>query len=346
MAKDVKLADIAKLAGVSTVTVSKALAGQKGVSEKMRAKIEELADELGYVRMSSEKKSDEKTGYMIVTVVAERYLQENQSFYWQIYQEIAQRTIACNCFTMLEVISHEDEKSCALPQSVLRQKADGMIIMGNFKKAYINHLVKSVKMPHVFLDSTYTDGNCDAVVSNNVLGGYVMTNYLYNLGHKNIGFVGTLLSTSSIDDRYLGYVKSTLEHGGKISEELVLSDRDREIGKVDLDKYLKFPEKMPTAFFCNCDYTASILIKKLNDMGYRVPEDISVVGFDNYLNEQLPGLGITTYEIDTKAMAKRVIHIIEHKLRNANYSTGVFTLGGKFIEGDTAKRIAEPVPGV
>lgn len=346
MAKEVKLADIAKIVGVSTVTVSKALSGQKGVSDKMRMRIEVVAEELGYVRASSERATESKSGYMIVTIVAERYLQENQSFYWQIYQEITQRALACNCFTMLEVISYEDEKNCVLPQSVLRKKADGMIIMGNFKKTYAQFLIREKKMPYVFLDSSVAEESCDAVVSNNVLGGYIMTNYLYELGHRRIAFVGTLLSTSSIDDRYLGYIKSTLEHGEKIREELLLNDRDREKGKVDLDRYLKFPDEMPTAFFCNCDFTAGLLIRKLNENGFRVPEDVSVVGFDNYLNEQLSGVGITTYEINTKAMAKRAVHIIEHKLKNTNYTTGMFTMVGKFVDGDTAKKIADAVPFV
>ena len=349
MAKEVKLADIAKIVGVSTVTVSKALSGQKGVSEKMRARIEEVADELGYIRLSSEKDNDNSnnsSGHMIVTIVAERYLQENQSFYWQIYQEITQTAISHNCFTMLEVISHEDEKNAVLPQTIMRNKADGVIIMGNFKKSYVEFLLKALEIPSVFLDSSYADANCDAVVSNNVLGGYIMTKYLYKLGHRDIAFVGTLHCTSSIDDRYLGYIKATLEYGGSLDAATVLDDRDGEVGKVDLDKYLKFPKKMPTAFFCNSDYTASILIRKLNEEGYRVPEDVSVVGFDNYLNEQIVGVSLTTYAIDTKAMANRAVHIIEHKIRNANYSTGIFTLGGKFIEGDTAKRIAEPVPAV
>lgn len=346
MAKDVKLADIAKIVGVSTVTVSKALSGQKGVSEKMRKKIEELADEMGYVRPSSVKTDDNKTGYMIVTIVAERYLEEGQSFYWQIYQEIMQRAIGRNSFNMLEVIYYEDEKKGVLPQSVLRNKADGVIILGSFKKSYVEFLVKELKLPYVFLDTSYADSHCDAVVSNNVLGGYVMTKYLYELGHKNIAFVGTLLSTESIDERYLGYVRASLEYGVSINEGFVLDDRDRETGKVDLDKYPKWPKKMPTAFFCNCDYTASILIKKLGEMGYRVPEDISVVGFDNYLTEKIEGVNITSYEINTKAMAKRAVHIIEHKIRNVNYSTGLFSLGGKFVEGNTAKRIAEPVPAV
>ena len=186
----------------------------------------------------------------------------------------------------------------------------------------------------------------DCVVSNNLMGGYEMTNYLFEMGHSKIGFVGTRLSTTSIDDRFFGYLKSMMEHGMTVHEDWILDDRDRETGFVDVENKFELPEEMPTAFFCNCDGTASLLIRKLAQNGYSVPEDVSVIGFDNYIPDQFGGVGITTYEINTKEMAKRTVHIILHKLRNDNYSTGIFMLPGKFVERDSVRRIAPAVPFV
>ena len=201
----------------------------------------------------------------------------------------------------------------------------------------------------MFLDTMIADGNCDAVVSNNTLGGYRMTNYLFDMGHEKIGFVGTLLATTSIDDRYLGYFKSVMEHGKKVMEEWVIDDRDRE-GTVDIENKLALPlDNMPTAFFCNCDFTASILIKKLRENNYRVPEDISVAGFDNYLTDEYRCFAdgqITTYEIDIAEMAKHAIHTILKKMENSGYTNGVFMIPGRFIEGVSVKSIGKPVPFV
>ena len=82
MAKAVRLSDIGERLDVSAVTVSKALSGQKGVSEEMRQKIIQVADELGYLKRAKEE--DRKRSYNIGVVVAERYLQEGESFYWRI----------------------------------------------------------------------------------------------------------------------------------------------------------------------------------------------------------------------------------------------------------------------
>lgn len=345
MAKAVTLSDIAERLDVSTVTVSKALSGQKGVSEQMRKKIIRLASEMGYQKTQREK--DGKQNHTIGIIVAERFLKENQSFYWTIYQEISQRAISRKCFTMLEVIGYEDEKNGECPKVVTEEKIDGLIIMGAFKSEYAYMLMERVTIPIINLDTTVAADRCDGVVSNNMLGGYQMTKYLLEMGHSKIGFVGTRLATSSIDDRYLGYLKALMEHGIPWREDWVIDDRDREHGKVDYDTKFRLPlEDMPTAFFCNCDLSASILIRKLGDNGYSVPEDISVVGFDNYMADHFEAKGITTYEINTREMARRTVHIMLCKLENVNYTSGMFMIPGEFVERDSVKQIGNPVPFV
>ena len=123
----------------------------------------------------------------------------------------------------------------------------------------------------------------------------------------------------------------------------MVDDRDSE-GVMDIEKEFVLPKDMPSAFFCNSDLAASMLYQKLVREGYDVPADISIVGFDNYLADQFAGIGLTTYEIDTKEMAKRVVHIIIHKLLHARYSTGTFVIPGKFIERESVRRIGPPVP--
>ena len=136
-----------------------------------------------------------------------------------------------------------------------------------------------------------------------------------------------------------------MEHGVPWREDWVIDDRDSD-GVMDNEKEFILPEDMPTAFFCNSDLAASMMYQKLVREGYDVTGDISIVGFDNYLVDQFAGIGLTTYEIDTKEMAKRVVHIILHKLLNARYSTGTFVIPGRFIERESVRRIGPPVPFV
>ncbi|PXV89452.1 LacI family transcriptional regulator [Lachnotalea glycerini] len=346
MGRTVKMADIAKKMNVSVVTVSKALSGQKGVSEESRKRILELAAKMGYEKKTKVKDLAKKEIYVLGIVVAERYLAENQSFYWKIYQEIMQKAKQKKSFMILEVVNEEDENECRIPQIIQEEKIDGLIIMGSFRKKYSVFLTSNLGLPLVELDASNVGSACDSVVFNNLQGGYQMTNYLFELGHKKIGFVGTRLATSSIDERFLGYLKSVMEHGEVWKEEWFIDDRDRESGQLNYETKFTLPKDMPTAFFCNCDLTASFMMRKLKDAGYLVPEDISVVGFDDFLSEQFVTIGLTTYAIDMIEMAKRTLHILLHKINNQNYSTGTFVVAGKLIERESAKQIAPPIPFV
>ena len=338
MAKTVKLADIAEKVGVSTVTVSKALSGQKGVSEEMREKIKQLADELGYRSPSENKRQTTEKQYNIGVIIQEVYLDKYDSFYLTMYQELNKRAVARGCFTLLESMSRESVLSNVMPLLVQEKKVDGLIVVGDMTQTYMEHLEAEAGIPVVCMDFYNDTINLDTVISNSFYGTYALTNYLFQMGHKKIAYVGTVGTTNSITDRYLGYAKSLLEHHIEVRKDYVIDDRDTKTGRMDLDKYYQLPEDMPSAFVCNCDLAASYLIRKLRANGYRVPEDISVVGFDNYLFPGLCDIGITTYEVNNGEMARRVVHKIVRKIANENYTAGVFIVDGHMVIKDSVTR--------
>lgn len=339
MAKAVKLADIAKIVGVSTVTVSKALSDQKGVSEELRGKIKKLADEMGYKQPSAVRKQQPNKSYNIGILIAEPFLSKYESFYWQMYQAVVTKAVSKECFTLLEVVSPRDEEKGSLPKFVSDRKVDGVIVIGAMSHSYLKNLNERGGVPVIYMDFYDEKETSDTVISNSFYGAYTLTNYLFSMGHRKIAYVGTLLATSSITDRYFGYCKSMLEHGAELKQEWVIQDRSLETGKLDLTRMERLPKEMPTAFVCNSDLTASYVIKILNDRGYRVPEDISVVGFDNYIYPGLCEIGITTYEVDIKEMARRVIHNIVKKMENDNYKPGMFIVEGRPVYRESVRHV-------
>lgn len=339
MAKAVKLADIAKIMNVSTVTVSKALSDQKGVSEEMREKIKHLADEMGYKSPSAAKMMSAKKSYNIGVVLSERFLDQYESFYWQMYQAVATKAVSKECFTMLEVLGIDTEQSLELPKLLKEHKVEGLIILGLLKEDYLNMLVQNVDVPFICLDFYDKHQECDAVVTDNFYGMYRLTNYLFEMGHQDIAYVGTLLYTESITDRYFGYAKAMLEHGRQIRPDWIIDDRNMDNGQRDDDFEFALPEKMPTAFVCNCDLTAGVLINSLQKKGYRVPEDISVAGFDNYIHPGICKVGITTYEVDIKEMARKTINNLIKKMNHESYKQGISIVEGHMVIKDSvAKR--------
>ncbi len=338
MEKKVKMADIAAALNVSIVTVSKALSGQKGVSEEVRGKIKVLAEQLGYKQAGGAESGRLNRCYNIGIIVPGRYFGKYVSFYWQLYQEVATKAVQSQGITMLEVISPEDEKNLQIPMLIKEKKADGIIFMGQPNDGYIRKLTAEGTIPVVCLDFFDNKANCDAVISDGFYGTYMLTNHLFDEGHTDIAYVGTLLYTGSITDRYLGYYKSMMEHGKKVTEDYILKDRDWETG--DVTGYnMEFPEKMPTAFVCNCDLTACTLIKALRKRGYRVPGDVSIVGFDNYLYPGLCDIGITTYDVNVKEMANAGITILIDRINSVSHKPGIKIVDGNIVYRESVTRI-------
>ncbi len=336
MSKAVRLSDIAARVGVSTVTVSKAISGQKGMSDEVRARILETAQEMGYVKGAARRGSAEKrTGFRIGLLVAERYLGKYVSFYAHMQQLVAAEIAAKDCVMLLEGIPLESETGAIVPGIINDGFCDGVILIGKVAAPYLRMLEK-LGIPTIYLDFTEPDHDADAVISDSFYGSYMLTNYLYSLGHERIGFVGTLLATSSITDRYLGYLRAMMEHGQEARRDWILEDRDPDTGVQDLDRHFILPKEVPTAFVCNCDLSAAVFIRKLRSLGYSVPEDVSVVGYDNFLYPGFCDIGITTWDVDTREMAKRAVHNLLHKLRGENYRRGVVIVGGRLIRKDSA----------
>lgn len=341
MAKAVKLSDIASKFNISTVTVSKALSGQKGVSEELRAKIVKLAEEMNYQQPSSVKRASSAEGYNLGVIISEIFLDTFQSFYWKLYHQIATHAVEKDCFTLLEVITKEDEQSLVMPKLAKEQKTDAILVIGKLKQEYLDQLEENCSNPILYVDYYNDKENCDAIISNSFLGAYRLTNHLFDMGHKKIAYVGSIFATDSIMDRYLGYVKSMLMHGCEINEKYIIEDRRRGAARIEINTADVIQADMPTAFVCNSDYTASYVIKILQEQGYRVPSDVSVVGFDNYLNPDLCEIDITSYEVDFNGMAKEAIYNIRKKIKNPSYRPGVIIVPGRLIHKNSVKKREE-----
>ena len=150
--KTVTMSDIAEKLRVSTVTVSKALSGQKGVSDAVREEILELARQMGYEAPASSKRKLEQKSFQIGVLISERYLGDITSFYWKMYQEISEYAMQKFCYTMFEGISESMEEEKRLPRLIEEQKVDAVMVVGRPGYHYDDFLRDHVKLPMVFLD--------------------------------------------------------------------------------------------------------------------------------------------------------------------------------------------------
>jgi len=334
MAKSVTLSDIAKRLGVSNVTVSKALAGKEGVSEQLRLKIKALALEMGYKQNVVSKETRKAGACNVGILIPECFLGETESFYLKMYKNVVMQLTRNGLYNNMEILNRESEDNLILPQMIQNRKVDALIVIGQTKRAYIR-LIRNLNLPVMFLDFYEAQSETDCVISDGYYGMYKATSYLIENGHHNIAFVGSILATSSITDRYFGYAKALMENGIELRNDWIIEDRNS-AGEVRI----KLPEEIPTAFACNCDFTAYTLVNILTDKGYKVPEDISIVGFDNYFYSDLAKPAITTYEVDIPGMARECVDSIIKKLENPAYKENIKIVTGHMVIRESVKNIA------
>ena len=335
MKNNITMRDIADKLGVSSVTVSKALNDKDGVSDELKQKIKVLAEEMGYRYNALAKSMKEGLSYNIGVIIPERFAgMDHQSFYLNVYQSITRVLESHEYYGILHILNSKDEKQLQLPRIYHEKNVDGFIILGQISKEYIEK-IESIELPKVFLDFYDEHADIDSVVTDNFNGAYEMTNYLIQNGHREIGYVGNLYSTSSIQDRFLGYYKSLLEHNLKLNETYILDDRDEHGSYIDI----KIPDQMPTAFVCNCDQVAHNLIQKLMKLGINVPDDCSVVSFDNDVYATITSPGLTTVEVDIEEMASHAVNFILAKIKDETKSFGRVLVKGKIVYRNSVKKI-------
>ena len=339
MKNGVKMIDIAHELGVSVVTVSNALAGRDGVSSQLRQKICETARNMGYkpsnTRNSKKSSYSMKPGKSVGILTSEKFVGYRGTFYWELTAGISNRLSELNIYTVYESVSVSSERDSVLPKMISENKIDGIMVIGQIKRNYIE-LLSKIELPVVFVDFYDSRFDIDSVNSDSYQGGYLLTDYLIRNGHRKIGFFGTITATSSIHDRFLGYIKCLIENNIPYHREWTLNDRDE--GGVIYSK-IDLPNDMPTAFVCNCDEIAYHLMGQLNQMGYKVPEDISVVGFDNYTFADYANPKLTTVAVNMEAMAEEAVTMLIRQIVTKEPSNLRKVISGTLIIRDSVKDI-------
>lgn len=338
----IKMQDVAKELGISTVTVSKALNDKDGVSAELREKIKKTALDMGYKinRLARSMKTGQT--YNIGIVLPGYYFTKSSNFYLYYLCCLLDELNKCNYYGVVQVMKAKQIKHGIVPKFCEENTVDGVVFLGQMKQEYIAQVVKT-GMPIVLSDFYDSVDNVEAVAANNFNNSYQITNYLFGKGHRKIGFVGSINATSSIQDRYLGYAKAMLEHGISVEDEWVLPDRGEDNSVFDTfaipDKTAnEVSEKMPTAFVCNCDENAYVFIKNLKSKGYRVPEDCSIVTFDNTVFSEICQPSVTTVEVDVVEMARLSVEKILLRIESNSKNKTPFASTNTFINGTIVEK--------
>lgn len=279
---------------------------KRRVSTETRDNVLKVAEELGYSKI---KKLDfSELHKTILIIVSEKFFSDS-SFYSNLYATLLQRLTLQGFTTILEIVTQTMEYSNHLPSSLENPDIAGVIFMGEISRSYIDETIKS-NLPYCFLDFYDPNYAVNSVVSDSMTGSFLLTKHLIDKGLKNIAFVGSIDKTSSIMDRFLGYSKAMILNNLE-NNVIHLEDRDKDGKFIPVT----LPNKIPEAFVCNCDEIAFRYIQCLRDHNYKVPTNVSVVGFDGSVISSISTPTISTYVVDVKSMADVTVSIMSRLVR-------------------------------
>lgn len=332
----VSMKDIARACGVSVATVSKALNGQPDIGEETRARVCETAQKMGYMTNSAARALKTNRTYHIgVLFVDERQSGLAHEFFSSVLESFKVEAEA-HGYDITFINHNVGGKPTSYLQHCRYRGVDGVVIACvDFTDPRVRELAES-ELPLVTVDHVFN--NRLAVVSDNVHGMETLVRYAYAKGHRKIAFLHGE-KTSVTQNRLVGFYRACEELGLEIPEEYVRESAFHNPDRCALDtqSLMSLPNR-PTCILFPDDYSYVGGMNALRQMGIRVPEDVSVMGYDGIHLARV--IGLTTYWQDTQELgriaAERLISLIEHPKTTL---IDRIMVSGRLLEGTTVKEL-------
>ena len=313
--------EIADYVGVSSGTVSRVLNHDStiSVSDETKMKIFDAAEELQYKTIKQRKnESKEKITKLRVGIIEMyNHQQQLQDPYYLFLRSVVDRECFDKGIEVVNIYKGDDGY-----KFIGDEELNGIISIGKFTKGEVNMMSK-ISDNIVFLDSSPNDHKFDSVKINYKLAINEALDYLVNLGHEEIGYIGSLktlddFKENNIDVRFKVY-KEYMENKNIYDEENVLNTDEMTAmsGYESVKVFIKTSKKMPTAFFVSTDTIATGVLKALDENNIKVPDDISIIGFNDLIACQYTIPPLSTIRVHIDHLASVSVELIIENISKA-----------------------------
>ena len=309
--------DVAKKANVSIATVSFVINDSKPISEETKTRVLKVIKELNYhPSKSAVSLVSGKTGNIGFILTDDHFLR-TEPFYTTIFLGTEFEARSEGYYILLTSIRPDFSEEDPLPRFILNKSVDGIIIAGKIPHTLIER-ISAYKLPTVFIDYIPPTNSCPLVLIDNIQGAVQATNHLIDLGHTNIAFIGGDIGHPSLSHRLYGY-KQALENANiSIKNNLIVVDAkypDKQNGFNSAKKLFSKNKNVTAVFACN-DAMAIGVLHYLNDNGYKVPQDVSLVGFDDVEADIMLHPPLTTIRVPKIEMGVEALKLIVNSVKS------------------------------
>lgn len=304
------LSRIAREAGCSIPLVSMALNDRGRVSAATREKIRGIAARLGYVPNASARSLATRRTNIIGLIYFSDVHHLFSNMFFSVVLESFAKALDAHGYYLLVARHSRIAIGGELPPFVMDGTVDGVALMGPFQQTYLKKL-QSRGLPVVLIDGTDTGRLFDSVTADNIGGAAKAVSYLLQCGRKRILYVRPPGQIPQYEDRYAGYLAAHREHGVKTSKFLHVEMEPSAI-PTNLISLVRH-QKCDAVFCCN-DLSAIIAVQHLREGGIAVPEQVSVVGFDDVEQARMCAPPLTTVSVPKENMGHRSAELLLHRL--------------------------------
>src|SRR4030042_33752 len=304
ISKTTTMKDIASIAGVTQATVSYVINGSEDISEAVRKKVLDTAEELGYipnlVARNLKKRKTNTIGIIVPDVL--------NSYYSEMIKYNEQITRENGYFTFISNTMHDSEIEDWYIIALIQQKVAGVIICYGLTNRVCYKKLQKHNIPFVVIDDEINESDLEipCILVNNIKGSNLVVRHFISFGIKDIAYCSEPLYNMALRARYEGFKRAMEESGLTINNNMVyIAKENNEYEKIELG-YIATKEILakatPGGIFASSDQIAFGVIKRLNELKIRVPQDIAVIGYDNVPFSSVLSPSLTTINQPVKRM--------------------------------------------
>ncbi len=335
--KRVSIKDVAREAGVSATTVSYVLNKKPSetISAETSQRVLQAVERLHYVpNLNARSLSSRRTnliGVVIPQTEPGKEFMFSNPFYGELLSSI-EYSARQNGYHLLLTGTRENQSYLSIAQT---RSVDGIIIVGTYPSKSLDDL-RNIGVPIVLVDSYVTDDAFHTIGIEDRIGAREAVRYLIQMGHEQIAFVSGSIRENGVNNkRYQGYCEAMQEAGLPVLQEnLFLGDVSFEFGMDAAAQYVK-QGKRQTAAFATADVLAVGMIKSLLQSGVKVPEELSIVGFDDVSAAQMCYPSLTTVHQDISLKGREAVSCILRAIEQPGQERMENILPLRLIERDS-----------
>lgn len=306
----VKLTDIAARTGYTVGTISKALQNKEGISQETKEAIMKAADEIGYIanaQAGALRSGSSKTVAIIISDIANPLFSIEIKICVEELEKHGYRAIVMDTEER-----PEREKQAVI--SALSKNVDGVLLCPTQKSTDSIDLLRQNGMPFVLMGRRFESGDEDYIVCDDLKGGYLAGRHLAELGHRRILVITASPRVSSSRERLQGFCTAMEEYGVTVDPSLIIHcDASAHDSRRLIDEILS-GEANFTAIFTFSDYIAWEVIYALNRHGIQVPQDVSVVGFDDIQSHICFPPPLTTVHFPKRMISSKSVELLLRRI--------------------------------